>query len=86
LLEAAAETGLLGAAVLLTFVLGLLISGFQIALTTTEGSLRLVALALVGAFSTGALMHLTYSYFYFPFEWVLIGTLAAIPQIASSPR
>jgi O-antigen ligase len=86
LLEAAAETGLLGAAVLLAFVLALLISGFQIALTTTEGSLRLVALALVGAFSTGALMHLTYSYFYFPFEWVLIGTLAAIPQIASSPR
>jgi O-antigen ligase len=86
LLEAAAETGLLGAALLLTFVLVLLISGFQIALTTTETSLRLVALALVGAFATGALMHLTYSYFYFPFEWVLIGTLAAIPQIASSPR
>jgi hypothetical protein len=85
-LEAAAETGILGGVLFLIFVLALLVNGFRVAATTTETSLRPVALALVGAFATGALMHLTYSYLYFPFEWVLIGTLAAIPQVASSLR
>jgi O-antigen ligase len=85
-LEASAETGILGAALFLTFVLALLVSGFRVAAMARDTTLRPVALALVGALAASALMHLTYSYFYFPFEWVLIGILAAIPQVASSPR
>jgi O-antigen ligase len=77
-LEAAAETGILGGALFGGFVLGLLFRGFRIATAMRGAPLRPVALALVGAYATGALMHLTYSYFYYPFEWVLAGLLGAI--------
>ena len=57
---------------------GLLGRGLWLAAATRGTPLHPVALALVGAYATGALMHVTYSYFYYPFEWVLAGLLGAI--------
>jgi hypothetical protein len=76
-LEAAAETGIVGGLLFLGFVVGLLGRGVRLA-AKAEPALRAVFLGLAAAYATGALMHLTYSYFYYPFEWVLAGLLGAI--------
>jgi hypothetical protein len=41
-----------------------------------------VSLALAG----GLLMHVTFSFFYFPYEWVLLGVAASLPGVAAAQR
>ena len=76
-LEAAAEAGVLG---------GLLLAGFLVVVggqalvvgrrhrRTPQGAMTI---GLATAFAAGVTMHMTYSYFYFPFEWVLTGLLVS---------
>jgi hypothetical protein len=74
-LEMLAESGILGGLLFAGFVLSLVVDGAAAGLRARARTpfLAGTALALVAAFATGCLMHLTYSYFYYPFEWVVAG-------------
>jgi hypothetical protein len=80
-LEAVAETGVLGGALFLCFALSLLARALRAATRGRDRFLAATAWGLAGAYAIGLTMHLTYSYFYFPFEWVLAGLLATMPHL-----
>jgi O-antigen ligase len=82
-LEAGAETGVLGGICFLGFVLLLIVRGLRAALRSADKALAASALALTISFAVGATMHLTYSYFYFPFEWVLAGLVGSLSSIVA---
>jgi hypothetical protein len=84
-LEMFAETGLLGGLLFAGFVLALMVSVARSAWRARRRDpfLSRTALALTAAFAAGCLMHLTYSYFYYPFEWVIAGLCACAGAILS---
>lgn len=73
-LEALAETGILGGICFALFALGL--PFFALRHGTRDGEQRHLVRALAISWLAIALMHITYSYFYYPFEWVLASLLA----------
>jgi O-antigen ligase len=83
-LEAVAETGAIGGALYLGFCLALVLGALHAARRRRDQFLRATVWGVAGAFAIGVTMHLTYSYFYFPFEWVLAGLLAALPALLAS--
>jgi O-antigen ligase len=84
LLDALAETGFLGGALFLMFPLTLVVLGVRRS-RRLAGPERALLAALTTAYAAGTLMHLTYSYAYFPFEWVLAGCVGAMVA-TSVPR
>ena len=76
-LEAYAETGIVGGSAFLAFTLTLIASGLSVGrrMATDEWGPSVTALTV--AFVIFCLMHLTYSVFYYPFEWVVAGLIAA---------
>jgi hypothetical protein len=84
-LDALAETGFLGGALYLLFPVALIVLGGRRA-RRAEGPERALLAALTTAYAAGALMHLTYSYAYFPFEWVLAGCVGAMVATSASRR
>lgn len=75
-LEAFAETGILGGSAFLAFVLTLVVSGLRTGRSTVaDWGPSLTALTV--AFVVFSLMHLTYSVFYYPYEWVVAGLIVA---------
>jgi O-antigen ligase len=83
-LEAYAETGILGGSAFLAFTLTLVAAGISAGrrMATDEWGPSLTALTV--AFVIFCLMHLTYSFFYYPFEWVVAGLIAA--RVAAARR
>ena len=75
-LEAFAETGVVGGLLFLAFTLSVAISGLGISQRRSRPGDELV-LAFGVAWTACALMHTTYSYFYYPFEWVFAGIVCA---------
>jgi hypothetical protein len=73
-LEALAETGVLGGICFALFAFSLPIAVLR--RSEQDGEQRHIIRALAVAWLAVALMHLTYSYFYYPFEWVLAGLVA----------
>lgn len=81
-LEAVAETGWIGGALYTGFVLSLIGSAL---LRRPRDNLDAVLLVGLGAaVAGGAVMHLTYSYFYYPFEWVLAGLVGSGAALAAA--
>jgi hypothetical protein len=76
-LDALAETGFLGGALYLLFPVVLIVLGARRS-RRVDGPERALLAGLTTAYAAGALMHLTYSYAYFPFEWVLAGCVGAM--------
>jgi hypothetical protein len=86
-LEAAAETGLVGGMLLLAFVVTVVVQGLLSAGRAPQNDdLPTTGTALAFAFAAGATMHLTYSYVYYPFEWVVAGLVATLPSLAVAAR
>lgn len=83
-LEATAETGIVGGALFLGFVVVLVTTGLRFADRCRDTYLATTTTALALVFAAGATMHFTYSYFYYPFEWVLAGLVSALPFLSSS--
>jgi len=81
-LEAFAETGVLGGLLLVAFVVTLLVRGIALARDIEDRVLQATLLALTFAFAVGVLMHLTSSFFYYPFEWVLAGAVGSGAAVA----
>jgi putative inorganic carbon (HCO3(-)) transporter len=88
-LDVAAETGVVGfllfvsfyAAMFLAAIRGVLRAGRRL----VAGALPNISLALTMSFVAGATMHLTYSYPYYPFEWVLAGMVGSLPLLLRRP-
>lgn len=85
-LEAFAETGVLGGLLLLSFVVTLVGRGIAAGRAEPDPELRATVLALTFAFAVGALMHLTSSYFYYPFEWALAGLVGGAHAVTGRER
>jgi hypothetical protein len=83
-LEAAAETGLLGGLLFLAFAVVVVREGLRAAGARSPPWIRPVAVAISLALAAGLLMHLTFSFFYFPYEWVLLGLAASLPGVAAA--
>jgi O-antigen ligase len=80
-LEAVAETGIVGGALFLAFVASLMLQALRAVRGLQDAFLASTTWGVAAAFGVGATMHLTYSYFYFPFEWTLAGLLGSIPAV-----
>jgi O-antigen ligase len=74
-LDALAETGFLGAALLVVFAFGLPIAALR--RRAADGDDHHLVRALAISWLAVAIMHLSYSYFYYPFEWVLAGLVGS---------
>lgn len=83
-LEALAETGILGGALFVAFVLAVAVEGVRGAGFARDD--REIIIGLGAAWTAGALMHLTYSFFYYPFEWVIAGVIGAASSVGATPR
>lgn len=84
-LELLAEAGVLGGLSFLGFLTLLIAGALHNGQRAPSLERRGVCVALGLSILVGALMHMTYSYSYFPFEWVLFG-LAAAATDAVRPR
>jgi hypothetical protein len=80
-LDMAVETGVIGAVLFAAFLVAVIAGGVQAVGRARGDPQRALAIGAVLAFGVGATMHLTYSYFYYPFEWVLAGACAAFPHL-----
>jgi O-antigen ligase len=83
-LEAFAETGILGGVLFLAFVLAIAFEGLRGA--GFAGEDREIVIGLGAAWFGGALMHATYSFFYYPFEWVIAGVIGAAAGLGARSR
>jgi O-antigen ligase len=77
-LELGVETGILGGLLFAAFIVSLLGRGLVAALRPKRRRESALLIPLTAAAAAGATMHLSYSYFYYPFEWVLLGLVAAL--------
>jgi O-antigen ligase len=85
-LELAVETGLLGGLLFVAFILATLGGGLRAALSSAAPGPRLLAGALTAAAAGGVLMHLTSSYSYYPFEWLLLSLVGSLAALSSQAR
>lgn len=89
-LDAAAETGVVGFLLWTGFFVALIVAGLRAAIragaSRAAGGLPNMALALSASLAAGATMHLTYSYAYYPFEWVLAGMVGTLPTLLANAR
>jgi len=81
-LEAAVETGVIGGFLLLGFAGAILLHGGRASRGPGSGWRRATAAGLTAAAAGGFLLHMTYSFFYFPFEWVVIALVAGLPYLS----
>jgi O-antigen ligase len=85
-LDAAAETGIAGVVLLVAFVGTLVFTGIRgAARGVRAGQAEALGLALAAALGAELTMHLTFSYAYYPFEWVVAGLVGSIPAILVGP-
>jgi O-antigen ligase len=85
-LDAAAETGVIGLMLLVGFFATLVYSGIRSvasAHSSADDRVRDVGLALAAALGAGILMHLTFSYAYYPFEWVIAALVGSLPRVVA---
>jgi putative inorganic carbon (HCO3(-)) transporter len=84
-LDVAAETGVVGFLLFVSFYGAMFVAAVRSVLRAGRrlagGALPNIALALTMSFVAGATMHLTYSYPYYPFEWVLAGMVGSLPLL-----
>lgn len=88
-LDAAAETGIAGALLFAGFYASLFWAGLRSAVRASaarsRGALANIALALSAALAAAMFMHLTYSYPYYPFEWVVAAMVGSLPMLLRPP-
>jgi O-antigen ligase len=84
-LDVAAETGIAGLVLFVGFFAALFYAGIRYAVAAGRrmagGAMPNIAIALTASLAAGATMHLTYSYPYYPFEWVLAGIVGSVPVL-----
>lgn len=83
-LEAYAETGIVGGSAFLAFTVTLVATGLATGRRAATDDWGPSVTALTVAFVVFCLMHMTYSVFYYPFEWVVAGLIAA--RVAAARR
>jgi putative inorganic carbon (HCO3(-)) transporter len=84
-LDVAAETGVVGFLLFVSFYVSMFVAALRSVLRAGRrlvgGALPNIGLVLSMSFVAGATMHLTYSYPYYPFEWVLAGMVGSLPLL-----
>jgi hypothetical protein len=84
-LDVAAETGIVGFLLWSGFFITLIVAALRHAIAAgrarVSASLPNIGVALSLSLAAGLTMHLTYSYAYYPFEWVLAGMVGSLPVV-----